>query len=344
MSTSPKALHQLTIDDEFEDVIPALSGDELSKLEENLQRDGCRDPIVVWKFWTDGGAGNDIDRVIIDGHNRYVLCHQHEIPFTVKEITDRELPTRASVIEWMIRNQLGRRNLTDFARAEMALKLKPIVEAKAAQREKAGKNASADPSQNSDEGRTDEIVARDAGVSRDTIRKVEVIQANADEETKAKLRRGEKGVSINKVFKQVTAPPQPSQEQEEGDKGGEAHESAKMFDCLGLAVPEAVEPDFGEFARQLKAAKIRLTEFERILKVVLQSPVGRYINAQQVAAEIGNLKRAIKFAVPYTTCPGCSGDGCQSCRETGWMPKDAYDRLPEEQKWNESRQPTSARR
>ena len=55
--------YQLIIDPEFESLVPPLSQEEYSQLEANILRDGCRDPITIW------------DNVILDGHNRYKICH-----------------------------------------------------------------------------------------------------------------------------------------------------------------------------------------------------------------------------------------------------------------------------
>jgi len=74
----------------------------------------------------------------------------------------------------------GRRNLTDFQRTEIALKMKPLIEVKAKENQEIRKGAQlGTSSQNSVELspiRTDSTVAELAGVSRDTVRKVEKIQ------------------------------------------------------------------------------------------------------------------------------------------------------------------------
>ena len=48
----------IAIDPEFQALIPPLQAEELSQLEANLKRDGCRDPLVLWK------EGD----VLLDGH------------------------------------------------------------------------------------------------------------------------------------------------------------------------------------------------------------------------------------------------------------------------------------
>ena len=46
--------------------------------------------------------------VLLDGHNRYELCKKHGLHFDIKVV---EFPDRQSAINWIINNQLGRRNL-----------------------------------------------------------------------------------------------------------------------------------------------------------------------------------------------------------------------------------------
>ena len=92
----------IQIDPEFKSLIPPLGASEREQLESNLLAEGCRDPLVVWK-------GHNI---LLDGHNRYDLCTQHGIEF---KTVDLELPDRNAAHDWIISNQLGRRNLTPEA-------------------------------------------------------------------------------------------------------------------------------------------------------------------------------------------------------------------------------------
>lgn len=87
---------QLTIDPEFRDLIPPLSDEEFAQLEQNILRDGCREPLVLWSG------------TLIDGHNRYKICQAHSLPFAA---VDMEFADRDAAMDWMDRNQLGRRNL-----------------------------------------------------------------------------------------------------------------------------------------------------------------------------------------------------------------------------------------
>ena len=64
---------ELKIDQEFKDLIPALSVDEVLNLEQSLLNEGCRDALVTWNGY------------LIDGHNRYAICTAHNLPYKVVE-------------------------------------------------------------------------------------------------------------------------------------------------------------------------------------------------------------------------------------------------------------------
>lgn len=179
----------LQIDPELKAWIDPLSPDEYALLEASILDEGCRDPLVVW-----GGY-------LLDGHNRYEICQKHGIEFATFEKTG--LSTKVDVKIWMIQNQMGKRNATDFARTALALKLKPLLEQRALERMQAGK---ADPTQNSAEGtgETRQAVAKAAGVSHDTVRKVEKIIEKATAEVIEQVRTGE--ISINAAAKLVLPP------------------------------------------------------------------------------------------------------------------------------------------
>lgn len=185
---------ELHIDDELKAWIDPLSPEEYAQLEANILAEGCRDPIVVW-----GGY-------ILDGHNRYEICTRHNVKFSTVEKSG--LVTKDDALVWMAQNQLGKRNLSDFTRVALALRLKPLLEQRAQERVFAGKAPELDPPQISagGVGETREMLAKAAGVSRDTVRKVEKILESGNAEVAAQVRAGE--ISINAAAKKVS-PPRP---------------------------------------------------------------------------------------------------------------------------------------
>ena len=98
---SEKAVYKLKINMEFKNLIRPLQKKEFLQLEANILSDGCRDPIVTWKGF------------IVDGHNRYEICTEHQIPF---EILELDFECKEAAIAWICANQLGRRNITEETR------------------------------------------------------------------------------------------------------------------------------------------------------------------------------------------------------------------------------------
>jgi hypothetical protein len=92
---------RIIIRKEFKDLIPQLKPDELEQLEENILKEGVRDPLVLWP------VGDEF--VLIDGHNRHSICVKHKLDFPFKKI---EFKDDEEARDWMVRNQLGRRNLS----------------------------------------------------------------------------------------------------------------------------------------------------------------------------------------------------------------------------------------
>ena len=183
---SEKKLHTLIIDPEFRDLIPPLNDDELAMLEESIIANGCESPLIVW------------NGVIVDGHNRHAICQKHGIPFAV---TEKEFSSREDAMLWMLRNQLGRRNLNSYQRSDLALKLEPLMASEAKLRKGQRTDLGQNSAPGSQMGKTSHKLAEMAGVSHDTIKKVKKLNEAADEETKGKLRRGE--VTVHKAYTEL---------------------------------------------------------------------------------------------------------------------------------------------
>lgn len=181
---------ELKIDPEFESLIPPLTNEEFKQLRDNIIEDGeVREPIVTW------------NGVILDGYNRWAVIQENpDIPFKTMEMI---FFSRDEAKVWMIRNQLGRRNLPDYERAKLALRLKEAIAADAKKNVLATqKNNAASAYQKSDRQiHTNKELAKIAGVSHDTISRVETIEAKATPEVKEQLRKGE--ISINKVYNEI---------------------------------------------------------------------------------------------------------------------------------------------
>ena len=181
-------------------------------LEKNILADGCREPLVVW------------NGILLDGHHRLSICLEHGLPFKRVEPQER-LEDALDARIWIVKNQFGRRNLTDFVRSTLALELKKMF------REKAQRNSSnnnryiqatkreidnechlddtrrnevltkEEENKKKNKNRVDSQIARDAGVSRIQIQRTEKILEKASPEEIAKLEARE--TTIGKVYNEI---------------------------------------------------------------------------------------------------------------------------------------------
>lgn len=175
----------MTIDREFKALIPPLSKEEFEQLEANCLRDGIRDNLIVWD--------NNGDFVLIDGHNRYEIAQKHNLPYNHKRM---EFPNREAVIEWIITNQLGRRNIDEWVKFDLTKRLDEVKRAEAHERMSAGaKGVETFPQAT---GKTRDAMGELIGVSGKTYDKMKKIDELGTPEIKAAVRNGE--ITTQKAF------------------------------------------------------------------------------------------------------------------------------------------------
>jgi hypothetical protein len=97
----------------LKDLIRPLDNDEIEQLKANILANGCQDSLKIWqttqKIITPDSLTNEEQFVLIDGHNRYKICTENNLPFAVSIMKFQSLD---DVISWMIDLQLGRRNMS----------------------------------------------------------------------------------------------------------------------------------------------------------------------------------------------------------------------------------------
>ena len=176
----------MQIKDEFKKLIPALSVEEFKQLEQNCLAEGIREKIITWNGF------------IIDGHNRFEIATRWNLEY---ETETKRFKDENEVKEWMIHNQFGRRNLSNYQRSVLALELESVFSARA--KENLGRNqySSLAMLPKSKTINTRKEIAKIADVKERTLGKVKVIEQKAPEEVKVKLRTGE--VSINQAYQEI---------------------------------------------------------------------------------------------------------------------------------------------
>lgn len=115
----------ITIDSEFESLIPPLSANEYALLKDSIRKDGVRDPLIVWANYPVNDAGLTTGEkpalILLDGHNRARIWQELETeePDVLEPLRYEPIPciTREGALLWIEENQAGRRNLNDDQRA-----------------------------------------------------------------------------------------------------------------------------------------------------------------------------------------------------------------------------------
>ena len=202
------------IDQEFAALIPPLTAEEYSGLEQSILSEGCRDAIILW------------NNIIVDGHNRYRICKAHNIPYRTET---KEFASREEVMLWMFQNQLSRRNLNDFQRIEIVHKWEDAVKAQAKERQaeyygnqyESGLRENSPEVQNTGKRATEEL-GEMAGVSRKTYEHAVEVLDKAPKPVVDAVRKNE--LSINSAYRVTQMPPE---EQKEISKRIEAGEKPR---------------------------------------------------------------------------------------------------------------------
>ena len=169
------------IDQEFKSLIPPLNADEYQQLEQNiLSKRKCHEAILLW---------ND---VIIDGHNRFEICMNHGIEFEIEEIS---FESREEAKIWIIENQMGRRNLNEAARIELALCKAELLKTKAHENlVSAGNKRAGQPLPKSTKLEAIDVreaLSKEAGVGHSTLQRYMQVKKEADPQLLEKVKRGE---------------------------------------------------------------------------------------------------------------------------------------------------------
>ena len=209
----------IAIDSEFQSLIPPLSDDEYARLEKSLVENGYQDwrePIITW------------NGTIIDGHNRYNICNENGIKFRQMEM---QFESRDAAKLWIVKNQLKRRNLPKAAIMDLKLEEKEIVARQARERHAANggdrkseayrKSATPNLGEPIDkhDGETLEQLAKDIGVGRESLRKMDVIKQRAEQGDPVAIKEREalisgKKKSIHGAYISVTGKQKPRKPEE----------------------------------------------------------------------------------------------------------------------------------
>jgi hypothetical protein len=185
--TSNAANPETKVNQEYASLVPQLTAEEYKSLKQSIKENGLYVPLIV-----------NQDGIVLDGHHRYKACQELgiELKTIIKEFKEK-LDEQLFVIDC----NLKRRQLNNFQRTELALKSKSILTEIAKRNMSLGGKGSKDLEALSlslgEKGVAEEI-GNIAGVSHETVRKVDKLLDSAPEDVIEQLRTGE--MSISQAF------------------------------------------------------------------------------------------------------------------------------------------------
>lgn len=247
MPVTEVTVDDITIDPEFSKLLRPLTDDERAALLVSIEREGrYREKLIVWKDFN----------ILVDGHHRldiYQTCHEGA-EITAPDIEEMFFPSREAVKQWILGNQLARRNLNDFQRTEIALQREQSFKTAAKEKQRAAggalpKNSAEAPIE------TRQEVAKAAGVSHDTVRKVKDVIEHAPPETVEAARKGD--ISVHKAHQSLAtvkppkAKPEPTAREPVYGPGVLPKSFAELVEKIVKKWPSEKLRDFGEQVRDV---------------------------------------------------------------------------------------------
>ena len=265
----------IRIDPEFKALIPPLKPEESEQLEKNIIAEGCRDALVLW------------NGTLIDGHNRHEICTKNNIAFSTTEI---EFESRDDAINWIIDNQLGRRNITREQR-DYLLGLRYRQEKKNVGEHKGNQYTNkVEIGQNVPIPPTAQAIAEQQGVSEKTVKRAEKFAdgldkiAHARPEMKDQILQGKsdfKKQDIQSLAKiddeKVEAEVERRLKEIEAEKNRAKEEKARKQEMKKLEYLKRVE----EKKEQPENRKVDILATDKKFRVIYADPCWSYNDKQE---------------------------------------------------------------
>lgn len=340
-------IDDVKIDNDFKTLCPGLTTDELRRLKANILKDGeFREPVVVWKS----------EEILVDGHNRHDVWWNMS-PAQRKTIEPprvllKDFESREEAHNWIISNQLGRRNLDE--------KQKSYLIGKRYQSEKKNKSDNlkpGGPSQNPSKGHsvpsraTAESIGEEVGKSGKQVKRdekftaaVDTLAENIGPEVKSEILTS-KELSKKKVMEIAEQPAEKQQAEFDRAMGRGKPSGGLTFDPNEWGGMEPVEDPVvpedvvtvhhvKEMQAQFNEVQKRATALKKAINELPEGPGGAWYNEnsmQDIMTCYTNLINTIKFRKPVAVCGYCNGKKCDQCYQTGALNKYRAEALKEQQ-------------
>lgn len=237
---------EIKINPEFERLIPPLAADEFAQLENLLLTEGIRDALVIARYPDENAEET---QHLADGHNRYRIATKHGLQYRTQI---KDFASEDDVVIWMIDNQKGRRNLTDFVKLELAEVKAERLRNKGREKQKETLKQGPvlsiiDKTEDKTPHNTRNEIAAELGWSTGKVAMGQKVMKDAPEEVKAQVRAGE--MSINQAYKEIkTAEKKQNFEQRKEDFAAPVDAQCMAYGIHGQSEQVLKSADFPKFS------------------------------------------------------------------------------------------------
>lgn len=312
----------LTIDPEFQAIIPSLTPDEYNRLQASIIKDGCLSPLVAW------------GDIILDGHNRYEICRANKRGFSLHRL---KFSDRDDAKRWIINNQMGRRNLDASQRAMLAGQLAKL---------RPGQHAPSSVNLPSTSA-----IALKQGVSVSAVTQARKVIDQGGAPLQKAVTDGK--VAVSAAAKVATLPkPEQAALVKAGPKAvaAKAKEMSEpkkeppapvLVDAVGRPLPTENPGLLAAFAgvAEVTALMAEVAALKRkVAGIAETNPALAKLSVSDFEIIMDNARLRLLDARPHAVCPYCAArpkDGCEACKGSGWVNKFIYVAAPKELKLHE---------
>ena len=278
----------ISIDEEFKDLLRPLNSEEYDSLEESIRTLGMAyDPIILW------------DNTIIDGHHRYGICTHGGYDYTT---LDLEFDSREEAKQWIVDKQAGRRNL-------MPMEIKYLRGQRIAGRAK--------PQGKSEEGTSLPELAIEEGVSVRTLQRDVSLAKDIDQlepEVKASVLKGDVKATTKEIKELAKMDKRDQKKAAKSIQEGKGIE----YEDIDAWITELAEP-YKNSTRQLRAIRKKMEE------ISYNPTEGKYVASKftRIKNNLDEVIDSISQCEPVAACIDCGVEGCNSCYGTGFLSRAA---------------------
>lgn len=283
------------------ELFPLMSEDEYQGLKEDINENGQREDIVVWKGQ------------LIDGRNRLRACNELGRNPSIAELDDELDP-----LKYVISHNLHRRHLTTSQRAMVAASIANLKNGEVGNGRKVATQICVP---------TVEDAAKLMNTSKRSVTNAKSVKDRGSPGLADMVRDGK--VSVDAASK-VAKKPKAEQAKIVADGPKAVKEAAS-------AVPKIVKPGEGAETPQalqapIQAVATQLTGMLKELKRLSDCTGGEWLDVSDLETQIKQLSYSIRQSIYWMDCMDCGGKGCKTCRQLGWLSLDRKKHLTQAQK------------